>query len=141
MPKTILTSALKTKFPLRCLILLAIGASAPLTVGISRAQQSDASQFPIPDASSMSPRLGPNSRDDDPSAHLAQQKRIKELNILRQKQLTSDAAKLLALATELQANVDKSGQESATLDLMHKAEQIEKLAHSVRTKMTDGASN
>ena len=141
MPNPILKSARPAKTPLRCLILLAVIAAAPLTVGISSAQQSTATQFPTPDASSMSPRRGPNSTDDDPASKLANQKRIKDLNVLRQKQLTSDAAKLLALATELQANVDKSGQESATLDLMHKAEQIEKLAHSVRTKMTDGASN
>jgi len=121
--------------------LLAIVAAAPLSAGVSSAQQSTLPQFSVPDASNMSPRLGPNSRDDDPTTQLANEKRMKELNTLRQKQITSDAAKLLALATELQAKVDKSREESTTLELMRKVEQIEKLAHSVRTKMTDGASN
>jgi len=144
MPNPILKSARPAKTPLRCLILLAVIAAAPLTVGISSAQQSTATQFPTPDASSMSPRRGPNSTDDDPASKLANQKRIKDLNVLRQKQLTSDAAKLLALATELNTKLDakseRSREDLSIPDLMHKAEQIEKLAHSVRIKMAEAAS-
>lgn len=124
--------------------MLTILAAFPLTAGISGAQQT--STFQIPDATSMAPayRRGPHD-DDDPSTLLLKEKRAKELNILRQKQLTSDAAKLLALATELNTKLDakseKSREESTTVDLIRKTEQIEKLARSVRTKMTDAASN
>ena len=63
------------------------------------------------------------------------QKQLKELNIQRHKQLASDSVKLLALATELKAEVDQAGNADPTPDQLRKAEQIEKLARSVRDKM------
>jgi hypothetical protein len=118
--------------------LLALLALAPVTGSVSRAQQQTVSPpFPFPDASNRSPS---DRHADDPADDLIKAKRLKELNILRQKQITTDAAKLLALATELKSNLDKSHDPAATPDLMHKAEQIEKLAHSVRAKMTDAAA-
>jgi hypothetical protein len=95
----------------------------------------------MPDASSTSPRGGLNGHADDPMTQQANEKRLKELNVLRQKQITTDAARLLLLATELKTNVDKGGEEASSLDMMHKAEQIEKLARSVRTRMTDAVGN
>lgn len=50
----------------------------------------------------------------------------------RQKQLVEDANKLLSLATELKAQVDKSGPGKLPVDIPKKAGQIEKLAHSVK---------
>jgi nitric oxide reductase activation protein len=43
--------------------------------------------------------------------------------------------KLLKLAVELKASVDKSNENILSLDVIKKAEEIEKLAHSVRDKM------
>ena len=71
----------------------------------------------------------------------ANEKRIKELNVLRQKEITTDAAKLLLLATELKTKLDKGGEEASSLDMMHKAEQIEKLARNVRARMTEAVGN
>lgn len=76
-------------------------------------------------------------RGDDTSTELANEKRLKELNILRQKEITTDAAKLLLLATELKANLDESPQAGSSTGLIRKAEQIEKLARNVRTRMTE----
>lgn len=145
-PSPILPSAPQARFPLgrqaRTVAFLAIMAAVPLSAGVSSAQQqSTAPSFPVPDASNASPRSGLNKSIDDPSTLLANEKRVKELNVLRQKQITSDAAKLLALAIELKANVDKGEEHDSSLELMHKAEQIEKLAHSVRTRMTDAVGN
>jgi len=53
----------------------------------------------------------------------------------RQKQLVSDTQKLLALATELKADVDKTNKDTMSLDVIRKADEIEKLAHSVKEKM------
>jgi hypothetical protein len=44
---------------------------------------------------------------------------------------------LLALATELKDYVDKSNEHVLSLDVVKKAEEIEKLAHHVREKMKD----
>jgi len=51
------------------------------------------------------------------------------------KDMKRDAAKLLELATELNQEVERSNEHTLSLDVMKKAEQIEKLAHSVKTRM------
>jgi len=53
----------------------------------------------------------------------------------QQKQLTDDTAKLLTLANELKAELDKSSKNTLSLSVIKKAEQVEKLAHKVRDEM------
>ena len=49
--------------------------------------------------------------------------------------LKSDTDKLLKLSVELKSYVDKSDENVLSLDVIRKAEEIEKLAHSVKEKM------
>ena len=49
--------------------------------------------------------------------------------------IKSDTDKLLRLSVELKQSVDKSGENVLSLDEIKKAEEIEKLAHSVNEKM------
>jgi hypothetical protein len=49
--------------------------------------------------------------------------------------LKRDTDKLLKLSVELKAYVDKSDENVLSLDVVRKAEEIEKLAKSVRDKM------
>jgi hypothetical protein len=53
----------------------------------------------------------------------------------RQKRLVADTEKLLALATELKTDVDKTNKNILSLDVIKKADEIEKLAHSVKERM------
>lgn len=53
----------------------------------------------------------------------------------RQADLKRDTDKLLRLATELKQYVDKSNENVLSLDVLKKAEAIEKLARSVKEKM------
>jgi hypothetical protein len=59
----------------------------------------------------------------------------KKANLERQAALKTDADKLFKLATELKDSVEKSNENVLSLDVMKKAEEIEKLAHSVKEKM------
>ncbi len=59
----------------------------------------------------------------------------KKWNKERQAKLKADTDKLLELATQLKQQVDKSNENVLSLDVIKKAEEIEKLAHSVRDKM------
>ena len=59
----------------------------------------------------------------------------KKANQERQVQLQRDTDNLLKLATELKEYVDKSNEHMLSLDVIKKAEAIEKLAHSVKEKM------
>ena len=59
----------------------------------------------------------------------------KQANLERQAQMKRDTEKLLKLATELKEYVDKTNESILSLDVIKKADQIEKLAHSVKEKM------
>jgi hypothetical protein len=59
----------------------------------------------------------------------------KKANQARQADLKRDTEKLLKLATELQESVDKTNEGMLSLNVVKKAEEIEKLARSVKDKM------
>jgi len=59
----------------------------------------------------------------------------KKANLQRHEEIRRDAEKLLELATELKQAVDKSNEHTLSLDVIKKAEQIERLAKNVKEKM------
>jgi hypothetical protein len=52
----------------------------------------------------------------------------------RQKKLAADTDKLLALATDLKKQVDKTNKDILSVDVVKKAEEIEKLARSMKNE-------
>jgi len=86
------------------------------------------------------PRLGSapggNSDDRDNEQRAKLERDIaKKANRDRQAQLQRDTDSLLKLANELKQYVEKSNENTLSLDVVKKAEEIEKLAHSVKEKM------
>jgi len=84
------------------------------------------------------PPITPPGQQPDNGSNLPpeMQKRMeKEANEQRQTELKRDTDKLLKLSTELKEYVDKTNENVLSLDVIKKAEEIEKLAHSVKTKM------
>lgn len=61
--------------------------------------------------------------------------REKALNKQRQTNLQKDTDRLVQLATELKQYVDKTNEHTLSLEVIKKAEEIEKLAKSVKEKM------
>lgn len=66
-----------------------------------------------------------------------ERERLKERNKERQAKLKRDTDKLLAVATELKEYVDKTNENVLSVDVVRKADEIEKLAHSIKEKMKD----
>ncbi len=64
-----------------------------------------------------------------------EEKQAQSRNSDRQKRLQMDTEKLLALATELKQQVDKTDKNMLSLDVIKKADEIEKLAKSVKDRM------
>lgn len=62
----------------------------------------------------------------------------KKANLARQRDIQRDTEQLLKLATELKNAVDKSNENMLSLDVIRKADEVEKLAHSVKEKMRAG---
>jgi spore coat polysaccharide biosynthesis protein SpsF (cytidylyltransferase family) len=59
----------------------------------------------------------------------------KKANQQRQAELKRDTEKLFQLATELKQYVDRTNEDVLSLDVLKKAEEIEKLAHNVKVRM------
>jgi hypothetical protein len=79
----------------------------------------------------------PPDKNDQMKMNEQQQKNanFEAANLERKKQLDDDTAHLLKLATELKGEVEKSSKDTLSLGVIHKAEEIEKLAHNVQVKM------
>lgn len=66
-----------------------------------------------------------------------QDRMFKEANKKRQQDIKNDTDKLFQLATELKAAVDKTNENMLSLDVIKKAEQVEKLAKKVKENMKE----
>lgn len=77
----------------------------------------------------------PSAPSGDPGRDRIEREMAKKANEERQAQLKRDSDRLFKLATELKNSVDKSNQDTLSVDVIKKAEEIEKLAHSVKEKM------
>jgi hypothetical protein len=80
---------------------------------------------PVPDANAQMRMHEDNAR----------QKNFEAANAERKKQIADDSAKLLKLATDLKTEVDKTSKDTLSLNVIRKADEIEKLAHDVKEKM------
>lgn len=79
--------------------------------------------------------MGPETPAEDASRVRMEKDMAKKANQQRQAELKRDTEKLLQLATELKTYVDKTNENLLSIEVVNKAEEIEKLAHNVREKM------
>lgn len=72
----------------------------------------------------------------------AKKQHLDAANAERKRQIAEDTAKLLELATQLKTEVDKTSKDTLSINVIRKAESIERLAKGVKDKMklTVGAS-
>lgn len=92
-----------------------------------------AQQIHLPPAVSQSQGMGdvPVTQGND-----VQRKQAMAANLQRQEEMKRDSEKMLQLMQELNQYLQAKGsQGTVSVDALKKAEQIEKLAHSVRSKM------
>ncbi len=79
--------------------------------------------------------LGAAPTGEDEASERIARDMAKKANQERAAAVKADTEKLLKLAVELKASVDKSNENLLSVDVIKKAEEIEKLAHSVKDKM------
>ncbi|HVI07803.1 MAG TPA: hypothetical protein VND65_05865 [Candidatus Binatia bacterium] len=75
-----------------------------------------------------------NNNIDQERDHLAYEQ-VKKANLERQAAIKADTEKLMKLAAELKDYVGKTNENILSLDVVKKAEEIEKLAKTVKDKM------
>jgi hypothetical protein len=77
---------------------------------------------------------GTTTSGEDPEKARIEAERIKYVNDDRHKRLLADTDKLLALATELKADVESSSKDELSVTVVKKAAELEKLAHDVKER-------
>ena len=93
-------------------------------------------QNPVPRQSpSTKTDISPPMGDEDEARARVTSEMAKKAAKERVAALKHDTDRLLRLSVELKQSVDKSDENVLSLDVIKKAEEIEKLAHSVREKM------
>lgn len=73
----------------------------------------------------------------DPAQKEMQERMGREANKKRQQDIREETDKLFQLATELKAAVDKTNENLLSIDVVRKAEEVEKLAKKVKEKMKE----
>jgi hypothetical protein len=120
---------------LRCAVLFPVMICC---VGIHAQQNSQQPRIPqLPADANPSPIPDGLDPQDPHVREMARQMALKRA-IMRQQEIEDDTAKLLSLAQELKTDVSKSTKDQLSLDVIKKAEEIEKLAKSVKDKMKSG---
>ncbi len=71
----------------------------------------------------------------DPLGPRMQEQQAKSRNSDRQRRLVEDTDRLLALAADLQKQMGNTNKDALSADMVRKAEEIEKLAKSVKDRM------
>lgn len=83
----------------------------------------------------------PINQGPDPNAQMqmrdqqTRQQSFAAANAERKKQICDDTTRLLKLASDLKSEVDMTDRDTLSLSVIRRADEIEKLAHSVREKM------
>ncbi len=92
---------------------------------------------PIASPGNAGPSLGHNHGDDQDSyIHRGiEEKQMKRLREQHQKELFSDTARMLQLATALKAEVDQGDQATLAADVVKQADEIGKLAKRVSDRI------
>ena len=112
----------------RTIVLLLSFLLLPSSAGLLSQQQPTVPPVRTPGA--------PPGQENEPSVPPEMQKEMeKKANEQRHADLKRDTERLLKLSTELKDYVDKTNENVLSLDVIKKADEIEKLARSVKTKM------
>ena len=81
------------------------------------------------------PGAAPPSAPLSPEQERMEHDREKRMNKERFDNVKKDTDKLLELATELKQNVDRANEHTLSVDVIKKADEIDKLAKQIREKM------
>jgi len=87
-------------------------------------------------------RIPDGNQANDINAQQTEKQSFEAANAQRKKQIVDDSTKLLKLATELKGEVDATNKDTLSINVIRKAEEIEKLARRMKDemKLTVGSS-
>ena len=122
-------------FQTRILVCFAVMAALACAVGLSqqpRAPGAAQGQPAIKSQANQPPDANQQMKMRDQQA---KKQNFEAVNAERKKIIADESALLLKLATDLKTEVEKTNQDTLSLNVLRKAEMVEKLAHDVKEKM------
>lgn len=131
----------------RGLVCLAVVVIMPFAASAPGQQVGNGLPYPPPE-----PGMPPMNQMANPTAdanrlmldsmkHQDQLKIFALINLQRQKEMTSDTARLLELANQLKTETSQGTPDAPSIVELRQAELIEKLAHSIQNKMKASATD
>jgi hypothetical protein len=118
------------RLTLACVAAVVVLAGAALPHQQPQAPTGDGGSIPVPQASSA-PDATPLKAPEEKAAQQTGDGAGTEPS----QQIAEDSARLLKLATDLKAEVDKTNKDTLSLRVVRKADEIERLAHAVRARI------
>jgi hypothetical protein len=110
----------------------AVLLAAMAVAGAARAQ----STMPAPNSPAMPQApIGPAGAVNGGDQMRLDEMRLRQLNDDRRKKLVADTDRLLELATQLKVAMDAATKNEMSVEVIRKADEIERLAHSVKERM------
>lgn len=106
-----------------------------LLMGIASGSHGQANRGSMPQERNPFGGQTEREKERDELSAKAEQQQSRTRNSDRQKRLVEDTNKLLSLATDLKSEVDKTDKNMLSVDVIKKADEIERLAHSVKERM------
>ena len=105
-------------------------------VCVAQESQPAATQKVQPTTATQKPAVSADSKQQtsDPAKQTKQEKAAAAANE-RKKQIADESTKLLSMALALKAEVDKTTKDTLSINVIRKADEIEKLAHNVKEKI------
>src|SRR5258706_10164793 len=117
-----------TVIAMRWLVFLLLVSLAPVPTLHAEAQESSQVQIQLP-------RTPPEDTVEDEARRKFERDQQKKANEERFRKVKEDTEKLVQLSNELKEYVGKANEHTLSLDVIKKAEEIERLAKSVKDKM------
>jgi len=114
-----------------------LGAGLAGGVGLTQRPGQNPAPIQNPGQAAQDPfgqQSDPNSKTNLPPFASQEEKQAKMREEERQKRLIADTDKLLELATQLHQDVAKTDRHILSIDVVKRADEIEKLAHSVKER-------
>lgn len=127
------SAAATSRMPGLTAILLACIAMFAATPAAAQQQQT-----PRPPAIPGMNPTSPTDQGHDPAMHRMAERMAMRRNEQRQQQIVSDSERLLQLAQKLNGDVSKTDKDELSVSVVKEADEIEKLAKSIKQKMRDG---
>lgn len=134
--RTSLTQAPLTRSPITRIAAAFLPALAFLILCVPPSACAQQTQNPNPPP--VIPGVNPRSSDQDEATRRMTEQMALKRNSQRQEQIVADTAHLLDLAQKLNADVSKSSKDTLSISVVKEAEEIEKLAKTIKERMRDG---